>query len=125
MIRNITYLVLIIAAALTIGSMTRNAGSMDAGTFLFMVWAISPYLLVGMLVLLLGRLGSMRFVAPVALVVSVLMLAFTAYVYWIGMDHTSSTEALAYVFVPVYLHVGGIIAIAVAAIASKLAPKAA
>lgn len=123
MIKNLTYLLLVIGAALTVGSMSRDASALDAGAVAFMLWAISPYLLVGVLVFVLGRFASMRLVPAAGAIAALAMLAFTVYAYWIAMDGTSSTEALAYVFVPVYLHAGGGLALAVGAILSRFATR--
>jgi hypothetical protein len=125
MIKNLTYLVLVLASVLAIGSMARTAGTVDGGVIGFMLWAISPYVLVGILVFVLGRLNSMRLVPTAGLIAALAMLGVSAYVYLVAMDHSSSTEALAYVFLPIYFHVGGVLTLAVGAIASMFAPKAA
>ena len=125
MLKNLTYLVLVLASVLAIGSMARTAGTVDGGVVGFMLWSISPYILVGVLVFALGRLNSMRWVPAAGLFAAVAMLIVSGYVYLVAMDHTSSTEALAYVFLPIYFHVGAMLTLAVGAIASMFAPKAA
>ena len=125
MIKNLTYLVLALASVVAIGSMTRMAAAVDGGVIGFMLWSISPYVLVGILVYALGRLSSMRWIPAAGLFAAVAMLVVSAYVYLVAMDHSSSTEALAFVFLPIYFHVGAVLTLAVGAIASIFAPRAA
>jgi hypothetical protein len=119
--KGFSYAILLVASAVTMGSMARASGeSFDAGTLAFMAWAISPYVAFGLLVYLLGRFAKIECLYQVASAVAAIMLAFTAYCYLLAMDGTSSTEALAFVFVPVYLHVGAYAALAVGVVISKL-----
>jgi len=119
--KGFTYVILLVASAVTIGSMARASdGSFDAGMLAFMVWAISPYVAFGLLVYVLGRFAKIGYLYQIAAAVAAIMSAFTAYCYLVAMDGTSSTEALAFVFVPVYLHVGAYAALAVGVVISKL-----
>jgi hypothetical protein len=100
--------------------LARLAKAFDAGTVAFMAWAISPYVAFGLLVYLLGLFAKIGYIYQISTVVAAIMLAFTAYCYVVAMDGTSSTEALAFVFVPIYLHVGAYAALAVGVVISKL-----
>ncbi len=123
MIRNIALLVLLVATALTLGSMVRNMDGIDLATAGFMIWAISPYTLVAIGMLFLSRFASMRSLPAAGLVAGSLMLVVAFFAYWIAMDHTSSTEALVYVVVPLYMHVGGVLILAMGAAVSAFAVR--
>jgi hypothetical protein len=119
--KGFTYLFLLVASALTIGTMARaTGGSFDAATFGFMAWAISPYVAFGLLVYVLGRFAKIAHLYQVAAAVAAIMLLFTAYCYLVAMDGTSSTEALAFVFVPLYLHIGADAALGIGVVISKV-----
>jgi drug/metabolite transporter (DMT)-like permease len=123
MIKNLVYVVLIIAAALTLGSMFKNMGGIDAATVGFMVWTISPYALLAIATLFMSRFAAMRLIPVTALIAGVVMAAFAYYAYWMAMDHTSSTEALVYVVVPLYMNAFGVLALAVGSVVSYLATR--
>lgn len=123
MVKNLVYLTLIIAAALTLGSIFRNMGGFDSVTVGFTIWALSPYALLAIASLFMSRFSPMRFIPVAALIAGVVMSAFAYYAYWIAMDHASSTEALVYVVVPLYMNVFGVFALAVGAMISALAAR--
>ncbi len=119
--KGFTYLILFVASALTIGTMARASGeTFDAAMFGFMAWAISPYVAFGLLVYLLERFAKIGYLYQIAMVVGAIMLSFTAYCYLVAMDGTSSTEAVAFLFVPLYLHIGSDAALGVGVVISKL-----
>jgi hypothetical protein len=123
MIKSLVYLILLIAAALTLGSMFRNMGGVDLAALGFMVWAISPYALVALITFFLSRFATMRLIPIAALIAGALMAALAIYAYWIAMDHSSSTEALVYVVVPLYMNAAGVLIVAIGAIASALTAR--
>jgi len=106
-------LALFLAAAITIYAMARAAGGgLDLGTVAFMAWGISPYVLLAIVALLLSKFASPSRLWTVTLVVGILMLVATIFAYIVSMNGQSSTEALVFVFVPLYLMVGGIVTLA-------------
>ena len=123
MIKNLVYLTLTIAAGLTLGSMFKNMGGVDAVTVGFMIWAISPYALVAIAALFMTRFESMRFIPVAALIAGAVLSAFAYYAYWAAMDHMSSTEALVYVVVPLYMNAFAVLVLAIGAIISVFAVR--
>lgn len=104
-----SYAALLIAAVITVFSMLKSAaGNFDLGTLVFMAWAVSPYLMVLIVSALLARFASPPKLSLVTGVVATLMLAVTAVIYLGSLDGSSSTEALIFVFLPLYLLVGGL-----------------
>ncbi|MCU1289769.1 MAG: hypothetical protein JWN60_1998 [Acidobacteria bacterium] len=100
-------LALFLSAIVTILAMLNaNAWSLDPGGIPFIVWAISPYFCFMSAYLLLRRFSFLSRTALIFFVVSFLMLVFTllAYVGTLGDD--SSSYALIFVFMPLYLYIG-------------------
>jgi hypothetical protein len=98
---------LFLSAIVTILAMLNaNAWSLDPGGIPFIVWAISPYFCFMSAYLLLRRFSFFSRTALIFFVVSFLMLVFTllAYVGTLGDD--SSSYALIFVFMPLYLYIG-------------------
>jgi hypothetical protein len=102
-----TFLVLLASAGVTIWRMLHAAGeSPEMGIIFFIIWAISPYLCFWAAVYLLSRYTSLSGILVSGLVVSLLMLGFTVLTY-VALDDTSSTYALVFIFVPIWLYIGG------------------
>lgn len=120
----LTAALLFAAAAVTLYSMLEAAAwRVDLPTALFIVWAVSPYFCFFAAGRLLIKLLPASNIAIPAVVIAALMLAFTIYAY-IGTsaDH-SSTYALVFVFVPLYIYIGSFFLLSIALLVSRLMIK--
>ena len=120
----LTFLLLIASAAVAVGSMMRSAtGSIDLGIVAFMAWAVSPYVLFAVVVYALARFTRVGHIWAIGAGIAALMLIFSVYSYVMAMDGQGSTEAIAYVVVPVFLHAGALICLAAGVIISKFTSR--
>lgn len=118
------YAILLTAAAITTFVMVRSGdGDLSVGMLLFIVWAVSPYAFLAVAAALLRKFASPPHLSIVTSVVAVIMLAATIYVYVGALDGSSSTEALVFVFVPLYLLIGGFLSLMIGLGISWLAPR--
>ncbi len=78
-------------------------------SFLFILWAVSPYICLFLVGVLLRKITSISKISLVFCVTSLLMLGFTLLIYIGTLGDESSTYALIFLFVPIYLYIGGII----------------
>jgi hypothetical protein len=98
---------LIIAAAICIYTMLQAAAwSPDIGMVVFIIWATSPYIAFFAASRLLSKLVPSSNLTIPATVIAGIMLAFTAYAYIGTAGDRSSTYALIFLFVPLYLYLG-------------------
>lgn len=115
-----SYIALLLASIITIAAMVKaTGGSVDVGAVGFMIWAISPYFVFGVIAGLFSRSPRWTYLPIGTLFISVLMLACTAFVY-LSLNGESSTEALVFVILPLYLHIGALLAFGIAIGASWL-----
>jgi hypothetical protein len=108
-LKGINILTLSISIVVTILVMLRASAwsvEVDLGTLLFIGWAISPYIIFFVLGIALERFTSVPQVPLIACVVSLLMLAFTVLAYIGTLGDGSSTNALIFLFIPLYLYIG-------------------
>ncbi len=112
---------LLMAAAMTVYTMFIAAGwNLDLAMSLFIVWAISPYLSFFAASRLILKLAPDKGMAIPAVVISVLMLAFTLFAYIGTLRSDSSTSALAFIFVPLYLYIGAFFLLSVSILIARL-----
>ncbi len=78
----------------------------NLGTIGFMLWAIAPYICFSAAVFLLSKFTSLARMPLIFFVISVLMLVLTLLAYVGIPSDESSTAALVFVFVPLYLFIG-------------------
>ena len=98
-----------VGIGVTIYLMLRSAEwSIDGGALLFVAWAISPFIIFHLAGRLIRRLIKAPHLPLISAIIAVLMLAFTLVTYVGSMNSDSSTEALIYVFVPIYLYIGSL-----------------
>ena len=118
-------LALAVAAVVTIKTML-DAGqwNIDLRMMIFIGWAVSPYVVFFAASALLERFASTFIMSTIFCIISVLMLASTLFFYVGTLTGESSTEALIFIFAPVYLYIGSFIALAVGFGASKLFGRA-
>ncbi|MBS0319752.1 MAG: hypothetical protein JSR18_04360 [Proteobacteria bacterium] len=99
-------LMLAAAVVIAVAAMLHGAGKFEWN--LFYVWVLAPYVALAMVFVRPSRPPGPRDVA--ACVASLAVLAFTAYAYIGAMwFSSSSTSALVFVVVPVYVFVGGLV----------------
>jgi hypothetical protein len=109
-LRTIEISALAVSIIVTVLAMLRSAAwQIDSGTFLFILWAVSPYICLFLADFAFKRISLISKMLPVFCAVSVLMLAFTLLVYVGTLGDGSSTYALVFLFIPIYLFIGGII----------------
>jgi hypothetical protein len=100
--------ILAIAALLTIYAMLHAAAwQLSAGRVAFVVWALTPYLVVATVIRAVGSKSGASRIASVISSAAVLVFAAFMYVDAIFI-HVSSTSALIFLFAPLYLTVGGV-----------------
>lgn len=98
---------LLLSAIVTVAAILYSANlSVDFAAFLFILWAVSPYICVFLAGHLVGKIKSIPQTSLIFCVVSVLMLAFTLLIYLGAFFDQSSTYALVFLFIPVYLFIG-------------------
>ncbi len=100
---------LTIAAVVTVFLMLRSAAwIVDGGTIAFLAWAVSPFVIFHLAGRLLKRFIKAPHLAFISAVIALLMLAFTLITYVPASMDRSSTEALIYLVVPMYLYIGSL-----------------
>lgn len=110
LIRNLTKFILALSVFVTFWSMGRSADwSFEIGSVPFALWAVSPYLFLFSAQLLSERIPAIPKIPSIFCILSIVMLGFTIFAYTIALNGESSTEALVYIFVPIYLYTGSII----------------
>ncbi len=98
---------LLLSAIVTVAAMLYSANwSVDLTWFLFIIWAVSPYICVFLAGHLAEKIKSIPQTSVVFCVAAVLMLAFTLLTYLGAFFDQSSTYALVFLFIPVYLFIG-------------------
>jgi hypothetical protein len=105
--RVFAYSVLSISSALTILSIFQATGlkiSLELELFLIIIWAISPYLCMYLVDVLLRRVYAISNMSLFLTVSSFAMLLFTL-TYFDSGGRKSSTDALKYLFAPFFLHI--------------------
>jgi hypothetical protein len=108
---------LVVAAVVTVWTMLHGAG----GTFewsWFYPWALSPYLILGAVIVTAGTKTKPTRIASVIAAVAVSVGA--SFLYADAMFvHVSSTSALIFVFGPLYFLIGGLAIYALAAFVGR------
>ncbi len=105
---------LVLSVIVTVAAMLYSANwSVDLGAFLFILWAISPYICVFFVGQLVKKFTSIPQTSLIFCVVSLLMLAFTLLTYLGAFFDQSSTYALVFLFIPVYLFIGSFLLIGI------------
>lgn len=100
---------LVIASVITVYLMLRSAEWMvDGGTLAFLAWAVSPYLIFHLAGRLFRKFLPVPHLAMITLIIALLMLAFSATVYFSATRARSSTEGLIFLVVPIYLYIGSL-----------------
>ena len=89
---------------ITISAASGGAGGL--GLFLFIIWAVSPYVCFFATMFLLSRHTSIIKLPLTFCVISALMFAFTFWAYVGTLGNKSSTYGLIFIFAPLYLHIG-------------------
>jgi hypothetical protein len=108
--RILTFALLSCAGLVTVYHMVRSAeGSIDFGMLGFIIWAISPMVALGAAAVLLARWFAKVDVYLGSAIASLLVLVFIVWAYGSAQSDPSSTSALAYVFVPLYVYIGGFV----------------
>ena len=109
-LRAIEISALSISIIVTVFAMLRAAAwEINSGTFLFILWGISPYICLFLVDVVLRKIVQTLRMILVFCVASLLMLGFTLLAYVGTLGDKSSTYGLIFLFVPFYLLVGGII----------------
>ena len=117
-------LALIIAALVTVFAMQRAAEqSIDAGTVGFMIWAISPYVCFFLATHFLERFTLIPQLPGIGLAIAMLMLGFTLLAYIGTLGDTSSTYALIFLFVPLWLFIGSFFLLGLATLVAWLSNR--
>jgi hypothetical protein len=105
-----------VAAAIAVWTMLHGAGGRFEWSW-FYPWVLAPYLILGGLVATVGTRSKFTRVASIVATVAVLA---ASYLYVDAMFiHVSSTSALIYVFLPLYLLVGGLTLFALTALIGR------
>jgi hypothetical protein len=106
-IRIFTVAVLLLSSALTILSIFQSAGwklSLELELLLIIIWAISPYVCMYLIDVLLRRVYSVSNMS-LFLAVSSFTTFLLTLTYFNSGGRKSSTDALKYLFVPCFLHI--------------------
>lgn len=96
------------------------AWQIDSGGVLFILWGISPYIAVFLVDILLRKLLSPPRQPLIFCITAVLMLAFTLFVYGGIFGNESSTFALVFLFIPIYLFIGAFVLIVIGSLLGLL-----
>jgi len=121
-LRTVGISALILSIIITVLVMLRAAvWNIDSGAFLFILWAISPYIALFFADVVLKKITSISKLSLVFCVTAILMLGFTLLAYVGTLGDESSTYALIFLFVPLYLFVGGVIVFGIGLILALLA----
>lgn len=103
---------LILAVIVTVVTMLYAAAwSIDFGAILFVLWAVSPYICVFLAGSLVRKFTSIPKTSLIFSIVSLLMLVFTLLIYPGVFFDQSSTFALVFLVIPVYLFIGSFIVV--------------
>ena len=118
-------LLLMIAAAITVWAMQHAAGFDGTGMsmIIFLLFGISPYLLFGIAAYALERFTKLRGIGVAGAVISAIMLAVTALAYLGTLGDQSSTYALIFVVMPIYLIVGSFVLLGLGILTGWLATR--
>ena len=100
-----------------------SAWSFDAGIFLFMLWAVSPYFCLYSADIALRKLTSIPKLPLIFCIISLLLLASTLVIYLGTLNDSSSTYALIFIFVPIYLFIGSFLLLGAGLIFGLLSKK--
>jgi hypothetical protein len=107
-IKRLFYLMITLSVCVTLISLFSDANRKLRFEFeflIFIIWAISPYACLYLVDVGLRKIYSISNMSIFLLVVSTLMFFFTL-MYFDGGVRKSSTDALKYLFVPFFLHIG-------------------
>ncbi|MEP6945582.1 MAG: hypothetical protein ABJA02_06660 [Acidobacteriota bacterium] len=117
--------ILFAAAVITIWAMLHAATFEGNGlsTAWFLLWGVAPYLLFGVAAYVLERFTRLKAIGWIGLVISGLMLVCTGLAYLATLGDMSSTYALVFVVVPIYLVAGSFILLGLGALISWFAAK--
>lgn len=102
--------------------LSASEWSPDLDVVIFILWAVSPYVAFFAASRMLSKLLPLSNLAIPSAVIAAVMLAFTVYAY-VGTRDTSSTYALIFVFVPLYLYIGSFFLLTLALGVSLLIKK--
>ena len=112
---------LAISAIVTALTMLRAAQwKIDFSGFLFLCWALSPYVFLLILSFLIDKFTSLPKKSLVFCITAILVLILTLLAYVGTLGDESSTSALIFVFAPVYLYVGAVIVLIGGLITARL-----
>lgn len=89
--------------------LVASAGTAHLGVFIFILWAISPYICVFIFDIVLSKIAPKLKLDLILCIISVLMTLLTLYVYIGASQSKSSTAGLVFIFFPLYLHVGWVV----------------
>jgi len=100
---------LISGALVAVGAALRAAdGGDDPALLLFLLWIVSPYLVLLAMTWPVERFTKVPARHGIGCVVAVLMLGFSLLAYVGTAGDRSSTYGLIFIFVPLWLHIGGL-----------------
>lgn len=117
---------LILSAIVTVVTMWHASGqTMDIGVLGFMLWGISPYICFSIVTYLLERFTATPHIRMIGCFISFLMLGFTllGYKSMFGNRSGSSTDALVFVFVPLWLFIGSFLLLGLGSLISWLSAR--
>jgi hypothetical protein len=123
-LRAIEISALVLSIIVTLLAMLRAAAwSIDSGMLLFMLWAVSPYICFFFADIVLRKLLSLPKMPLIFCVISLLLLGSTLVTYIGTMNDRSSTYALIFLFVPIYLYIGSFILLGASIIFALLSKR--
>lgn len=115
---------LVLSALISIFAMWRMSdGGVDAGLLGFAVWVLLPYFSFLGLTYLFERLVLVPRIRQLGAIMAVLILVFTAWTYLSAINDTSSTSALVFLFVPLYVFIGAFIPYLIVVLLTWLAKR--
>jgi len=115
---------LVLGVGVTIYSLlTSAAWSVDGAALLFTAWTISPFVIFYFAGRLFRKFIRASQLSLISAIIALLMLVFTAVTYYGSMNSGSSTEALVYIFVPVYLYIGSLFLLILGAVFAWLTSR--
>jgi hypothetical protein len=108
-LRTVEIYALAISTIVTVWAMLKVAAwQIDLAAIAVICWAISPYVILFSATVLLSKFTSLPKIWLVSCVTSILMLVFTLLFYVGTAGDDSSTYALIFIFVPIWLYIGGL-----------------
>jgi len=111
--RGIEISALSISIIVTVFAVLRaGTWKIDLGALLIILWTISPYILLFLADVGLRKTSPTLKMSSVFFAASLLMLGFTLLTYLDSNEGGSSTYALIFLFIPIYLYLGGAIFVA-------------